>query len=82
MTDDRPTTEHICLACRPASAEMGGGLITPVELAERWAVSVGHLANLRCYGGGPAFVRLGGSVRYAVADVVAWEQAARVESVA
>lgn len=53
------------------------------ELAERWAVSTGHLANLRVQGRGPSYVKLGGgSVRYSLADVEAFEMLGRVEAVA
>jgi predicted DNA-binding transcriptional regulator AlpA len=36
--------------------------------------------KLRCFGGGPFFVKLGRSVRYRRADVLAWIEARRVRS--
>ncbi len=45
-------------------------------LAERWGVSRGHLQNLRAQGKGPAYVKLfGGSCRYRLTDVEAFEAA-------
>lgn len=41
--------------------------------AARWGWSEQHLANLRKSGKGPAFVRLGRSVRYSTAEILAWE---------
>jgi hypothetical protein len=48
-------------------------LLAPPELAARWGCSVGHLANLRSARGGPNFLKLGGNVRYRLADVMAYE---------
>ena len=57
--------------------------LRPSDLAERWGVSVGHLSNLRVRGAGPAYLKLNnGTVRYALADVEAYEDASRVEAVA
>lgn len=52
------------------------------ELAERWDTTTKTLANWRSRGQGPAYVKLGMSVRYALADVEAHERAGRVEPVA
>lgn len=49
--------------------------VTPGTLAQRWSWSEQHLANLRKAGKGPAFVKMGRSVRYSVAEVIAWEVA-------
>ena len=44
--------------------------LTEAELAARWSVSRGHLANLRSRGEGLRFVKVCGSaVRYAIKDV-------------
>ena len=50
-------------------------LLTPAELADRWAVSVGHLANLRHQGEGLSYLKIGGRVAYRWSDVLAYEQA-------
>jgi helix-turn-helix protein len=52
--------------------------LTPTHLAKRWSVSVGHLANLRSAGEGPAYLKLGGRVLYRLADVEIYEQHLRV----
>jgi hypothetical protein len=49
-------------------------LLTPHELAERWGCSVGHLANLRCARLGPTYLKLGSSIRYRMADLLAYEE--------
>ena len=55
----------------------GPAMLTPAQLAERWSVQVGSLANMRSQGRGPAYLRLGASVRYLVNDVSAYESANR-----
>jgi len=49
--------------------------LTPAQLAERYAgrVSVKTLANWRCLGKGPRFLKVGGRIAYALDDVAAWE---------
>jgi hypothetical protein len=49
-------------------------------LAERWDTTTKTLANWRNRGQGPSYVKIGGAVRYALSDVVAYEAAGRVES--
>lgn len=39
-------------------------LITPVEVAERFGLSVSWLAKSRLSGNGPSFLKIGRSVRY------------------
>jgi hypothetical protein len=56
-------------------------LLTARELAERWGCSVGHLANLRSAGLGPAYLKIGTSVRYRVSDLLSYEQAHLVDPV-
>lgn len=48
------------------------------DLALRWSVTVGHLANLRSAGTGPAYLKLGGRVLYRLTDVEDYEQQSRV----
>ncbi len=54
---------------------MTGGLnLLPRELAERWQMSVGHLANLRCTGQGPRYISFGRKVLYPLAEIEAFER--------
>ena len=56
-------------------------LLTPKDLASRWHVTVGALANMRCRGDGPAYLKLGAkAVRYRWLDVVAFERSAVVNA--
>lgn len=57
---------------------MGDGLLTPADLAERWSMSVGTLANLRSARKGPAYLRIGGAVRYRPEDIERYESEAMV----
>jgi hypothetical protein len=50
-------------------------LLTPTQLADRWGVTTGHLANQRHQGGGIGYVKIGSRVAYRYADVVAYENA-------
>ena len=47
--------------------------LTPAELAGRWKVSGRTLERWRAQGRGPAWTTLGGSIRYRLADVLAYE---------
>lgn len=47
--------------------------LRPETVARRWGWSEQHLANLRKAGKGPAYVKLGRSVRYTTAEIIAWE---------
>lgn len=46
--------------------------LTAPQLATRWGMSVHTLANWRCKGVGPNFIKLGG-VRYPLASVQVYE---------
>ncbi|MBB5791791.1 helix-turn-helix transcriptional regulator [Jiangella mangrovi] len=59
-----------------------GAVLTPRELASRWRVSAGHLANLRARGEGIRYIKLGACVRYRLMDVLEHEAASVVEPVA
>ena len=51
-------------------------LLTDAQLAVRWQLSRGTLANQRSQGrGGPAYLKLAGRVRYRRSDIEAYEQA-------
>ena len=48
-------------------------LLTPVELADRWGVTTGHLANLRHQGEGIGYLKIGSRVAYRLAEVLDYE---------
>jgi len=48
-------------------------LLTPAQLANRWGVSTGHLANLRHHGEGIGYLKIGSRVAYRFTDVEAYE---------
>ena len=48
-------------------------LLTTEELAARWKMAVGTLDNWRHLGKGPTWLKIGGQVRYRLADVLAYE---------
>jgi hypothetical protein len=50
-------------------------LLTDAQLAVRWQLSRGTLANQRSQGRGPAYIKLAGRVRYRRSDIEAYEQA-------
>jgi predicted DNA-binding transcriptional regulator AlpA len=49
-------------------------LLTDAQLAARWQLSRGTLANQRSQGRGPAYLKLAGRVRYRRSDIEAYEQ--------
>ena len=50
-------------------------LLTELQLAERWAISVKTLQNRRVSGGFVPYIKLSRTVRYRLSDVLAWEGA-------
>lgn len=54
-----------------------GELWNEHDLARHWKKSVRTLQRWRADGSGPAFIRIGGSVRYRIADVRAFEDRRR-----
>jgi Helix-turn-helix domain len=58
-----------------ASREAVHDLLTDAQLAVRWQLSRGTLANQRSQGRGPAYLKLAGRVRYRRSDIEAYEQA-------
>jgi hypothetical protein len=62
------------------TAEHEDKLLTTHDLAERWGLHPGTLANQRSAGRGLPFVRLGRSVRYRLSDVLAVEATRHVRS--
>ena len=61
------------------SQDAGPALLTDAQLAERWQLSRGTLANQRSQGRGPAYLKIAGRVRYRRSDIEAFERAGRVE---
>ncbi|WP_296602231.1 hypothetical protein [Nocardioides sp.] len=57
-------------------------MLKAAALAERWSTSTGRLANMRCAGTGPAFMKIGESVRYRLCDVEDYERANTVAPIA
>lgn len=49
--------------------------LTQRELAARWKVSGRTLERWRAEHYGPAWISIGGSIRYRMSDVLAWEAA-------
>ncbi|WP_272011131.1 helix-turn-helix transcriptional regulator [Roseovarius sp. ZX-A-9] len=49
--------------------------LTQRELAARWRVSGRTLERWRAQRFGPAWITIGGSIRYRMSDVLAWEAA-------
>lgn len=47
------------------------------QAAEYCGLSKSYLDKARCYGGGPAYMKLGASVIYSTADLDAWLAASR-----
>lgn len=56
--------------------------LSPIDLAQRWRCTVGHLANLRSESRGVTYLKIGASVRYRLSDVLAYEAASVVLAVA
>lgn len=53
-------------------------LLRERELAARWRTSRRTLQRWRAEGHGPAFIQIGGAIRYRLADVLAYEERRRV----
>jgi hypothetical protein len=63
-----------------ADIEVGRELLTDAQLAERWQLSRGTLANQRSQGRGPSYIKIAGRVRYRRSDIEAYEQAGLVST--
>jgi predicted DNA-binding transcriptional regulator AlpA len=63
------------IVSRDDSPEAANDLLTDAQLAARWQLSRGTLANQRSQGRGPAYLKLAGRVRYRRSDIEAYEQA-------
>lgn len=62
---------------RNAHPRAGPDCLSERQLAERWQSSTRTLQRWRAAGTGPAFLRIGGLIRYPLADVEAFEAAGR-----
>ncbi|WP_311209502.1 MULTISPECIES: helix-turn-helix domain-containing protein [unclassified Aeromicrobium] len=57
---------------KPGKNVLGTPLLTPADVGEHLRLSEKTLANWRCQGRGPAFLRVGRDIRYRPEDVLAW----------
>lgn len=64
----------------PFFFEAHGPLLKERVLAKRWDRSIRTLQRWRAIGYGPPFIQIGGSVRYYLEDVIAFEEKARRSS--
>lgn len=55
--------------------------LTPLQLASRWKMSPGTLANWRAFGTGPTYGKRGRLVRYRIEDVIEYEKSHSIEAV-
>ena len=64
----------------PDDTAGGAGFLTQTDLEARWRLSGRTLERWRAEGYGPAWVVLGGSIRYRLSDVAAFEERHRHET--
>lgn len=60
--------------------ESGAGMLTARELAERWNMPVQALSQWRWAKKGPRYFKIGGRIRYRLADVETFEAEALHET--
>ena len=60
--------------------DSGEILLTTRDLAQRWQVNAGSLANDRSAGRGVPYVKIGGAVRYRLRDVEGFEADCRIST--
>jgi len=60
--------------------DSGEILLTTRDLAQRWQVNAGSLANDRSAGRGVPYVKIGGAVRYRLRDVEGFEANCRIST--
>ncbi len=58
--------------------------LTPADVVKRYngQLSLGTLANWRCQGAGPKYLKLGGKIFYPANELEAWENARTAQSTA
>lgn len=59
------------------TSQTNGPVIPERQLAGRWGKSVRTLQRWRYQRRGPAYLQIGGSVYYTIADILAFERSAR-----
>jgi hypothetical protein len=47
-------------------------LLRPKKVEETYDISVGHQAKMRCFGGGPEYIKLGSKIYYEEAAIERW----------
>lgn len=62
---------------KPVRTTQAGRLLTTEEVAAILGVTPGYVKQLRYTNKGPAFIRLGRSIRYAPGDVTAYARQVR-----
>ena len=62
---------------RSSTDDRPPAFVSERQLARRWGVSMRTLQRWRAEHYGPAFMRIGGSIRYALDDVLRFEAAMR-----
>ena len=55
-------------------------ILCPIEAAGLLGLSPSSMAKMRCWGGGPPFIKMGRAVRYLRGDCLAWRDARRVRN--
>ena len=50
-----------------------GGYLTPKSLAKRWSMRIETLQRWRVANEGPRYVKIGGRVKYKIADILKYE---------
>ncbi|NCP62707.1 MAG: DNA-binding protein [Alphaproteobacteria bacterium] len=53
---------------------MQNSIVTPDILAERWCKTTRYLAQLRCNGKGPAYLKIGRKILYRLQDIESFEE--------
>ncbi len=71
-----PEAMHAALLQQAQPQDVARRVLTEQELATRWGVSHKTLARWRVEGKGPKYLKLSGSVRYALTDIEDYERAA------
>jgi hypothetical protein len=66
-------TGNAMLGLSPIAEENAAEFLTQRELATRWKISIRTLERWRGERYGPAWISIGGSIRYCFADVQAFE---------
>jgi Helix-turn-helix domain len=60
---------------RTGTTDSGPRLVSPKELSKMWDMPESTLRYWRCAGIGPTYVKLGGGIKYDLADVEAYVRA-------